>query len=175
MKNQGFSLKDILQTLGILLIILVLKFFIIDNAKVQGQSMYPTLNAGEHNDRVIIERYKHYTKDYKRGDIVILKTNKINRDILIKRIIGLPGETVEIKEGKVYVDNNLLGEDYLSEDVITNPSMKVVVSERNVFVLGDNRGNSTDSRIIGAVPIDDILGKAIYRFNILDFEVEKLK
>ncbi|MEG0772470.1 signal peptidase I [Clostridium sp.] len=175
MKKLGFNFKDIVQTLGILLVILVLKTFVIDNAKVQGQSMYPTLNSGEHNDRVIIEKYKHYTKDYKRGDIIILKSDKIDKDILIKRIIGLPGETVEIKQGKVYVNNELLTEAYLPGDIITNPSMKVHVEDGHVFVLGDNRDNSTDSRMLGIIPIDDIIGKATFKFNILDFDFEKLR
>lgn len=175
MKKLGFNFKDIVQTLGILLVILVLKTFVIDNAKVQGQSMYPTLNSGEHNDRVIIEKYKHYTKGYKRGDIIILKSDKTDKDILIKRIIGLPGETVEIKQGKVYVNNELLTESYLPGDIITNPSMKVDVEDGHVFVLGDNRGNSTDSRMLGVIPVDDIIGKATFKFNILDFDFEKLR
>jgi signal peptidase I len=175
MKNSSFNLKDILQTLGALVVILILKFFVIDNARVQGQSMYPTLNSGEHNDRVIIEKYKHYTKDYKRGDIIILKSDKTDKDILIKRIVGLPGETVEIKQGKVYVNNELLTEEYLPRDIITNPSMKVEVEEEHVFVLGDNRENSTDSRILGAIPINDIIGKATFKFNILDLDFEKLR
>jgi signal peptidase I len=169
------NMKDIIQTLLILIVILAVKFFVVDNARVEGKSMYPTLNEGNHNDRVVIERFKHYTKDYKRRDIIILKAHNLDKDILIKRIIGLPKDTVEIKSGKVYVNGEVLKEDYLPEGVITNPNMKIVVPEGDVFVLGDNRGNSTDSRIIGPVKFDDILGKATYRFNLSEFSFEKLK
>lgn len=175
MKKLNITGKDIVQTLGLLIGILLARFFLIDNVRVEGQSMYPTLNMEKYNDRVIIEKYKHYTKDYKRGDIVILKSDKTNNDIFIKRVIGLPGETVEIKQGKVYIDNNLLEEDYLSNNISTNPQMKLIVPQGSLFILGDNRGNSTDSRVIGTVSIDDILGKASYRFNLLHLDFEKLK
>lgn len=175
MKKLNITGKDIIQTLGLLIGILLARFFLIDNVRVEGQSMYPTLNMEKYNDRVVIEKYKHYNKDYKRGDIVILKSDRTNNDTFIKRVIGLPGETIEIKQGKVYVDNNLLEEDYLINNIITNPQMKLIVPQGSLFLLGDNRGNSRDSRDIGTVSIDDILGKASYRFNLLHLDFEKLK
>lgn len=175
MKKLNTNFKELVQTLIILVVILVLKFFIIDNARVEGQSMYPTLNMGEHNDRVVIEKFKHFTKDYKRGDIIILRVHNLEKDILIKRIIGMSQDIVEIKSGKVLVNGEVLKEAYLPEEVITNPEMKVVVPEGKVFVLGDNRGNSTDSRVIGAIDVEDILGKAIFKFNLRDLSFEKLR
>lgn len=175
MKKLSIKRKDVIQTLGLLIGILLVRVFLIDNVRVEGQSMYPTLNMEEYNDRVVVERYKHYTKNYKRGDVVILKSHRTNNDIFIKRVIGLPGETIEIKQGRVYINDNLLEEDYLSDNMNTNPQMKVVVPQGHLFVLGDNRVNSTDSRIIGTVSIDDILGQASYRFNILHLDFEKLK
>lgn len=107
MKKLSIKRKEAIQTLGLLIGILLVRVFLIDNVRVEGQSMYPTLNMEEYNDRVVVERYKHYTKNYKRGDVVILKSHKTNNDIFIKRIIGLPGETVEIKQGRIYINNNL--------------------------------------------------------------------
>ncbi len=124
--------------------------------------MYPTLN--ESHDKVILEKYKQFTDDYNRSDIIVINEEILDKRI-IKRVIGLPNETVEIKNGYIYINGELLKEEYLDKDIRTYPDMKVIVPEGHIFVLGDNRGNSKDSRHIGVVKIEDVLGKAIYRFN----------
>ncbi|WP_346913827.1 signal peptidase I [Clostridium sp.] len=152
--------KEYFQYGLIIMLVVSIKVFIIDVVSVQGCSMYPTLN--EQHDKVILEKYKQFTDDYDRGDIVVIKMDDRN---IIKRIIGLPNETIEIKNGYVYINGELLKEEYLDKDIRTYPDMKVIVPEGHIFVLGDNRENSKDSRHIGVVKIEDVLGKAIYRFN----------
>ncbi len=174
MKDSKFNLKDIFQTVLIMIVILGVKFFVIDSSVVMGQSMYPTLNENSHNDRVIVERYKQFTKNYNRGDVVVLKANNEAKDKYIKRVIALSNETVEIRDGSVYVNGEVLIENYLPTDIFTEPGMKIVVPEGYVFVLGDNRIDSTDSRELGPINIEDILGRASFKFNILNLSFKKL-
>ena len=127
---------------------------------VSGSSMEPNYFGG---DRFFITR-DWCCGDYEYEDVVCVD---INGRVLIKRVIGLPGDTIEIKDGKVYRNNELVDEsEYLSADVKTNTSIenfKIVVGEDEWFVLGDNRAVSVDSRSIGCV--DNIIGKTwfIYR------------
>jgi len=133
--------KEYFQYGLIIMLVVSIKVFIIDVVSVQGCSMYPTLN--EQHDKVILEKYKQFTDDYDRGDIVVIKMDDRN---IIKRIIGLPNETIEIKNGYVYINGELLKEEYLDKDIRTYPDMKVIVPEGHIFVLGDNRENSKDRR-----------------------------
>lgn len=91
-------------------------------------------------------------------------------DMMIKRVIGLPGETVELIEGKYYIDGELLEEDYLDEGTITEPKIGThwELGEDEYFVSGDNRGNSSDSRNYGPLHKDEIKGKAIFRLFPFD-------
>ncbi len=123
--------------------------------------MYPTLN--EYHDKVILEKYKQFTDDYDRGDIVVVKLE--NRNI-IKRVIGLPNETIKIKNSDVYINGELFEEPYLDDSVKTYPDMTIKIPSDSIFVMGDNREYSLDSRSIGAIKIDDIMGKSVYRFNL---------
>ncbi len=136
---------------------------------VKERSMEPTLY---NNDYLFISKqsYKLFGEP-KRGDIIVfhteLETNDGHEKMLIKRIIGLPGDTVEFMNGQVYVNGELLTEDYIKEPY-TDPhdaGTYFEVPEGCVFAMGDNRGVSMDSRYrdVGYVAIDDILGKAVIR------------
>ena len=94
---------------------------------------------------------------------------EINKTSYIKRVIGLPGEHVQIKDGKVYINGEQLQEEYLSDDVITDyvqggQFLDVIVPENTVFVMGDNRSHSMDSRRLGCIPYSKIEGKIVFRF-----------
>ena len=94
---------------------------------------------------------------------------ELNKTSYIKRVIGLPGEHVQIKDGKVYINGEELQEDYLPEGVITDAGrggkfLDIVVPEKSIFVMGDNRGNSGDSRMFGCIPYNKIEGKVVFRF-----------
>ncbi len=185
------------------LIAFLIKMFLFDVVKVDGLSMYPTLN---HNDRLIVTKLGY---EPKQGDIIILDANYDAReeyfDVLaksegkdeisgaakvlrgfslpdtvkkiyfVKRIIATEGQTVDIHEGKVYVDGQELIEPYFDgQTFATDPSVQYpfTVSEDHVFVMGDNRGNSTDSRAsrLGEVSEDAILGKSqlrVFPFNTI--------
>ncbi|TDT51239.1 signal peptidase I [Fonticella tunisiensis] len=137
-----------------------IKTFLFDIIEVSGTSMLPTLHD---KDRVAIEKITLYTKDIKRGEIVILDPGTKGRGIYIKRVIGLPGETIEIKNGNVYINGEILHENYLRSGTYTDIDMKVTIPEDSVFVMGDNRQVSEDSRIIGPIPIKNLKGHALFR------------
>lgn len=130
-------------------------------AKVDGTSMNPTLEDGQ---MVLVQ--KVFT-DYKRGDVVIATiTKKTTGEKLkvIKRVIGLPGDVVEIKNNTVYVNGEEVKEDYLKESMITDDIGKTVLGEGEYFIMGDNRNNSYDSRYHGAVYEKELYGKVVYEF-----------
>lgn len=153
--------KDYLKIFLVFVLVIMIRVFVIDVITVEGISMYPTLN--EYHDKVILEKYKQFTDDYDRGDIVVVKLE--NRNI-IKRVIGLPNESIEIKNSDVYINGELLEEPYLDDSVKTYPDMTIKIPSDSIFVMGDNREYSSDSRSIGAIKIDDIMGKSVYRFNL---------
>lgn len=137
-------------------------------AVVEGPSMMPTLQ-----DKDILIRASYLTKEPKRGDIIAFKTDmthpfKIYRMLgikkaLVKRIIGLPGDHVVVKDGLVYVNNIQLQENQLM-DGTTSGEVDVVVTEGSLFVMGDNRQNSNDSRgEVGLVSVKSIIGRIAYR------------
>lgn len=145
---------------------LVIKNFIIINANIPSGSMENTIMEG---DRIFGFRLAYHDKAPKRGDIVIFKYPDDEEENYIKRVIGLPGETVLIRDAKVYIDGSPvpLEEDYLKEEwtVATGP-YTFQVPENSYLVLGDNRNNSQDARYWDNTYVseDKILGKAIFRY-----------
>lgn len=123
---------------------------------VHQTSMYPTLQEG---DYLFIFR----TNDYARGDIVVFNSDALGEDNLIKRVIGVAGDTVAIYDGKVYLNGDALEEPYLDASVVTDGQLTVKVSEGCVFLLGDNRPVSIDGRAFGEVAVSDVLGEAKLR------------
>jgi len=154
--NMKAFLKEALITIGLALVIYFLLQFVVQFKPVSGSSMEPTF--AEQGDRVIISRVIYLIHEPERGDIITFKPPfKTSRDY-IKRVIGLPGETVEIEKGKVYIDGQLLDEPYIMES-FTYSLKAVTIPEDYYFVLGDNRDNSSDSHIWGLLPKENIVGK----------------
>jgi signal peptidase I len=155
-----------LKTIGISAILaLGIRTFVAEARYIPSGSMLPTL---EINDRLIIDKLGYHFKDPQRGDIVVFSPTPALqeqnfKDAFIKRVIGLPGDKVEVKEGKVYVNDQALQEQYIeaAPDYQYGP---VVVPENNYLVLGDNRNNSYDSHYWGFVPRENIIGQAVVRF-----------
>ena len=139
---------------------LFLNSFIIVNARVTSGSMENTIMTG---DRVLGLQFSYWFSDPQRGDVVIFKYPDNEQENYIKRIIGLPGEVIQIVEGRVYVNNELLDEPYLKETTYGNFG-PYEVPEGHYFMLGDNRNNSEDSRYWRNkyVAKDKILGKAYW-------------
>lgn len=132
--------------------------FFISLAQVSGISMEPQFFD---QDDVIIQ---HQLNDIERGDIVVVKDPDRPQTYIVKRIIGLPGETVEVKEGRVFINDIIDPELYLLSEVGTSCSggfCSVVLGEDEYYVLGDNRSSSNDSRRLGVFEIDDLLGKVV--------------
>ena len=149
--------RDILGTfVPALLIVLVFNLFIAQATRVEGLSMEPNL----HNDqRLIIEKLSYRFSQPQRGDIVVLKLPDRPGPPLIKRVIGLPGEVIDVREGRIYVDGQLFQEPYLNQLTFSSHTREVVPDDC-YFVLGDNRGYSSDSRSFGMVHKEYLVGRA---------------
>lgn len=159
---------DILETIvfvGSLFIVVYL--FIMQPHQVKGASMDNTFKSG---DYILTSKISYKFEQPKRGDIVVFKSPK-NPDIdFIKRIIGLPGNHVKIQNGDVVVDGAALDEKYITartglmENGFMREGVEVVVPEGYIFVMGDNRPRSSDSREFGFIPEADIIGRVFYRY-----------
>jgi len=156
-------IRDI--AIAILIAFVIMQF--IKPTIVKESSMQPTLYA---NNYIFLSK-QAYTLfgDPEQGDIIVFHTDLTTDDgqekLLIKRIIGLPGDTVRIMDGSVYVNDELLNEPYIFEPETTGTVDNLLVPEGSLFVMGDNRRVSKDSRIseVGLVAIDQIVGKAVFR------------
>jgi signal peptidase I len=158
-------IRDILETvLPAILIVLVVNVFLAQATRVEGQSMEPNLH---NNQRLIIEKISYHFHPPRRGDIVVIRIANRNTDPLIKRVVGLPGETIEIKDGHVYINGQMLTESYLEQLTYGNTGPHVI-APGCIFVLGDNRGASNDSRSFGEVQMSSIVGHAWFRYWPLD-------
>lgn len=125
--------------------------------------MEPNFGNG---DYLIIDQLSYRLREPQRGEVIVFKYPKQPSQRYIKRIVGLPGETVEIKDGKVTVSGSQLEEStYLSEFVFTDPRefKTITLGQNQYFVLGDNRIASSDSRIWGPLPEEDIIGRVLIR------------
>jgi signal peptidase I len=137
------------------IIALFINLFLAQATQVLGQSMEPTLHSSQ---RVVIEKVSYRLHGPRRGDIIVIDSPD-QSEMLIKRVVGLPGETIEVKNGRVIIDGELLEETWTFRQGGGHFGPQTV-PPLHVFVLGDNRGASNDSRNFGPVRIDDIVGQA---------------
>ena len=141
---------------------LIIRSFVFTVVRVDGQSMEPTLT---HKDRMIFWRVNY---EPVHGDIVIFNPEGYDDNVYwVKRVIGTEGQNVRIdySQNAVYVDGEKIDEPYLGEPMIGQGTIREIdIPEDHVFVMGDNRNHSTDGRIIGAIPKDSIIGRAVVRF-----------
>jgi len=146
-------------------------YYCVEKTTVIGSSMEKTLSA---NDQIIINKFIYHVSDPKRFDVIVFKqSGKEHSFYNIKRIIGLPGETVQIKDGSIYINGEVL-EEIIEVDEMVNYGLaaeEIVLEENEYFVLGDNRNNSEDSRFasIGNITRDEIIGKASLRLSPFNF------
>jgi len=137
-------------------IALLVRGFVFEIIQVDGESMWPTLYT---NERVAVEKVSRYFGMPERGDIIIV-TYPNMEGTFVKRAIGLPGDTVEVKESVVYINGEPLQEDYINQEEAYADMEAITVPEDHVFVMGDNRAHSLDSRTyyIGSLPHENIVG-----------------
>lgn len=147
-----------------LAIVIPIRYFLFQPFLVKGQSMEPNFEDG---DYLIVDEISYRLRDPQRGEVIVFKSPQDLSQRFIKRIIGLPGETIEIKNGKVKIfqDNQsqILDEKYLSSSVYTSGDIRVVLGENEYFVLGDNRDFSFDSRRFGPLSAKKIIGRVFLR------------
>jgi len=141
-------------------IALLIHLFLAQATRVYGQSMEPGLFQ---NQRLVIEKISYHLHGPRRGDVIVLHDPSGGSELLIKRVVGLPGERVTVKNGHVLVDGQELNESYVV-DQETRGSRSWVVPPLHVFVMGDNRGASRDSRTFGPAPLSGIVGHAVFRY-----------
>jgi signal peptidase I len=162
------SIFDFLQGIVVVLALMVMMYlYIMSPQEINGASMEPTFHNKEF---ILTNKIEYKFREPKRGDVVIFKSPR-NKDIdYIKRIIGVPGDRVELKAGSYHVNGQQLFEPYLAPNTYTaggnylRDEGGIIVPGGRYFVSGDNRGHSSDSREFGPVPMGDFIGKAFLRY-----------
>ena len=146
---------------------LLIKAFLFQAFYIPSESMVPTLQK---NDRVLVNKLSYKLHDVHRGDIVVFKAppgQEDNIKDLVKRVIGLPGDTIEFRNGAVWVNGKQLDEGYLPDGTLTTQSCgvdaQVTVPAKHYWMMGDNRTASKDSRCFGAIPEGDIVGRVFFK------------
>lgn len=166
--KKGSTLRDILDMIlyfgTVVLFVLLIYNFVGQQVEVKGSSMETTLNDG---NRLVLEKISYRFHEPERFDIIVFRPyDEIKNEYYIKRIIGLPGETIQILGNKIYIDGEVLEEDYGNEPMKDSGMAEepIVLGEDEYFVLGDNRNHSTDSRYeVGNVRKDAIIGRTFIR------------
>lgn len=144
-------------------IVLFIRMFIFQPFMVSGESMHPTFNNA---DYLIVDEVTYRFREPMRGDVVVFRYPENPKRFFIKRVIGLPGETIMFQNNSVYIKNDeqpepiKLSEPYISQITIPGDKNQITISEGNYFVMGDNRGFSSDSRAWGELPEENIIGIA---------------
>jgi signal peptidase I len=171
-KNQaGRAVREIIETLLLAALIFFLVRLVVLNFRVDGESMLPNLDDGQ---MLLVNRNAYQFVDAggnryypfdppERGDIIVFDPPSGSDKPYIKRINGLPGEEVTFSDGNVFINGELLPEDYIEERTrcgARSDNCDVIIPEGHVYVLGDHRNNSSDSRVFGPVPVENVVGKA---------------
>lgn len=171
MENKETMFKEIKEWIFLIIKIIaiaaVIKYFIIGSTIVEGPSMEPTFKTG---DMLFVNKISFMVDKVKKGDSVQFHNPRNDGRDFIKRVIAVEGDTVEIVDDRVYVNGEKLKEEYTSTNGLTTPDMetKWTIEKDEVFVLGDNRPKSDDSRSFGPIKKDSIVGIAFFRYYPLN-------
>ena len=145
-----------------IIVVLPIRYFVVQPFLVRGESMFPTFN---NLDYLFIEKISYYFSSFKRGDVIVFRSPINESEFFIKRIIGLPGEKIEIKKGKIIIikdDKNIeIEEPYIND--LLNKNLEATINDNEYFVLGDNRNKSFDSEEWGNLKKNKIIGKVWIR------------
>lgn len=152
----------IIAAVAFALVFGIVRPFIVEAFVIPSESMVPTLMVG---DRVLANKFIYDFTDPEKGDVAVFRSVEVEGEDLIKRVVGTPGDTVEVREGKLYVNGEPQNEPYIKKDGgISPPQQEFTVPEDSFFVMGDNRSNSRDSRFFGPVPEENLEGEAFVTF-----------
>jgi len=154
-------LREVVITVLIAVAVFVCLRLTVQSYTVVMSSMYPTFEEGE---CIMVNKMSYRSSGPQRGDVIVFNPPFDSKFPYIKRVIGLPGETVEVKDGKVFIDGTPLEEDEYIREPPDEPMPATEIPENEYFVLGDNRNNSNDSRNNWTVPRDNIIGKAWFTY-----------
>ena len=167
MSSLGEEAKDWIVSIVIAVALaLFIRQFIVELYVVDGPSMRPTLLSEE---RLVVNKFVYRVRNPERGEIIVFKYPRDTSRDFIKRVIAVPGDTIKIEDGRVYVNRELKDEPYILEKTLSDYP-EATVPEGHIFVMGDNRNNSEDSRFadVGFVPYEMVKGKAVLVFWPLD-------
>jgi signal peptidase I len=139
-----------------IVIAVLINLFLAQATRVYGHSMEPNLHTDQ---RLVVEKLSYRLHNPRRTDVVVLHIPDHSKELLIKRVIALPGETIQVKDGGVYLNGQLLDEPYLNVETRGNYG-PLLIPPDHIFVMGDNRGASNDSRSFGPVHIQQVVGRA---------------
>jgi signal peptidase I len=163
--RQKSAFREILETIVFtLLIYFLIRTFLFENYRVVGKSMVPALQDDEY---LVVNKLVYRLHEPQRGDIIVLRERGSGERKLIKRVIGLPGETLAIESGQVTINGQLLDEPYIQNPDRSSRS-PAPIPEGHYFVMGDNRSNSSDSRNWGPLPGENVVGKALITYWPVD-------
>jgi signal peptidase I len=170
LKRTLHLMREVLETIvPAVLIALLINLFLAQATRVYGQSMEPNLHTDQ---RLVVEKLS-YNRQIRqilglngpeRGDVVVIRVESQGDELLIKRVIGLPGDVVEIHDGHVIVNGQPLNEPYVAGSTTTGFYAPTTIPPLQIFVLGDNRGFSNDSRSFGTIPLEDVVGRAWFSY-----------
>ena len=167
MSSLGEEAKDWIVSIVVAVVLaFIIRQFVVELYIVDGPSMRPTLQSQE---RLVVNKFIYQFREPQKGEILVFQYPRDPKRDFIKRVIATAGDTVEIKDGRVFVNDQLLNEDYILEKT-KSEYPKSTVPKGTIFVMGDNRNNSEDSRFadVGVGPLDLIKGKAMMVFWPLD-------
>jgi len=163
-KKRNFNLKEFISfTILALIIVLPIRLFVAQPFIVNGTSMSPTFETGQY---LIVDQVSYAFREIQRGDVIIFNFPQYKSKFFIKRIIGLPGETVDINLNEVYISSESSEPELLNESYVEfkkTDSLTITLEEDEYFVMGDNRKTSLDSRIWGPIKKEYIVGRAFLR------------
>ena len=166
-ERRGRKLSGPTEFIATILIAFALVFgfvrpFVVEAFYIPSESMVPTLEVG---DRVFVNKFIYRFSKPERGDIIVFQSVEGGDQTLIKRVVGVEGDEIRVQSGLLFVNGEAQNEPYLNDAVPTNDFYgPLTVPEDHIFVMGDNRGNSADSRVFGPLPLENVEGEAFLRF-----------
>jgi signal peptidase I len=164
-KKRRAGLAELVLTVVVAFVLVfgVVRPFVIEAYRIPSESMVPTLEVG---DRILANKFIYHFTDPKKGDVIVFDSvDEEDDQTLVKRVVGVAGDEIQVEDGVLFVNGEAQNEPYLNQELPFRGSYgPTEVPEGHIFVMGDNRGNSADSRVFGPLPLENVKGEAFVRF-----------